>query len=193
MWKLLPLVIACLFCARAHAQYLRGYIFLAPTFFNNAGNPSSTGFGILPSPPLGSRSSTSSDAYAAGGGVETRFGEHGRWGDHFGAGLDLAAILPAQGQVFSNTVASISPNAYYHLRNRYVSSDFFLNGGYSLLGRDFAANAVNFGAGWNYFFQENLGFTIEARAVWIPQYKFPNPPDSRYVEFRFGLTFRRPQ
>jgi hypothetical protein len=179
------LILSILLCQTAGAQFMRKYIFAAPTLTEGpAANSVSTGFGVLPPPtPLVSSTATGNNSYTGGGGFEQLFGKH------WGAGVDFAAIFPGQGKVFSNTLGAISPNGYFHL-NSTATSDLFVTGGYTVLFNDFTANAVNFGVGWNYWFHENLGFTIEGRTILVPDYKWPKPPNQYYTEIRFGFAFR---
>jgi hypothetical protein len=107
----------------------------------------------------------------------------------FGAGLDFAAIVPGQGKVFPNTLGVISPDGYFHFLIT-DKSDFFAVGGYSVIVSTFSANGVNAGIGWNYWFGENAGFTIEGRTIFLPGYQYPNPPDGHYTELRLGFTWR---
>jgi len=172
-------------CPAAQAQqpFTRGYIFIAPTPTVGPDFSGSAPFGILPAPTSAATVPTGNNWYSAGGGVEHVFG------NHLGAGLDLAAILPGQGKVFPNTIGVVSPTLYAHLSSN-AKTDVFALGGYSLLVRDFTANAVNVGIGVNYWFHENTGLMVSSRAVIVPDYTWPKPPKQYYVEIRFGLTFR---
>lgn len=162
---------------------MRGYIFAAPTPTSGPNNASTTSFGILPPPAQSLSSATGNNWYAAGGGLEQIFAKH------LGAGLDLAAIVPGQGKVFPNALGVVSPNFYAHLSPT-GNSDVYATVGYSLVFRTFTANGINFGAGWNYWFHENLGLLLEVRTIWLPSPQYPNPPDNHYTQIRFGLTFR---
>jgi hypothetical protein len=181
--KLLMLLTCFLLCPGVEAQGLRGYVFLAPTFTSGPSQSTSTGYGILPPSTTLVSVAPGNNSYAGGGGGEWVFGKY------FGAGVDLTAILPGQGKVLSGTLGVVSPDAYWHLLST-RKSDLFFVGGYSLLVRDYTANGLNTGVGWNYWFHENFGLSIEARTIFLPGYTAPHPPDNHYTEIRFGLTFR---
>ena len=184
----LLLVLSCslLLAESARAQCTHGYIFVAPTP-NNGTSSAPTSFGILPAPPTTATAAAgSNNTYAAGGGLEHRFN------NFWGAGLDLAGILPGGGKIIGNTVGTFSPNGYFHFPHSgcEVSKwDLYATGGYSLFFRDFTANGFNAGGGLNYWFQERLGLMVEFRFLKVLGSN-PPTPDSDYYEIRFGLTFR---
>jgi hypothetical protein len=105
---------------------------------------------------------------------------------HVGVGVDLAALVPGQGKIVSNTIGTFSPNAYFHWSFG-SKLDLFGVGGYSLLFRDFTANYYNAGGGLTYWMGigETRGLMFEYRRL--------NPIDAgpSYNEIRFGLTFRQ--
>jgi hypothetical protein len=70
------------------------------------------------------------------------------------------------------------------LRNK--TFDPFLTAGYSLIFRDFTANAANFGGGANYWFAGDIGLLIEGR----DHYAKLQGAFTHLWEFRVGLTFR---
>jgi hypothetical protein len=184
--KLLLFLSCSLFlCERMEAQFLREYIFIAPTP-NNGTSTAPTSFGILPAPPTPVAATTGlNNAYTAGGGLEQRFDKF------FGAGLDLAGILPGTGKVIGNTVGTLSPNVYVHWPHsgwQGSKLDLYATAGYSLLFRDFTANGFNTGGGLNYWFQERLGLVVEFRLLKVVGTNPPMP--ASYYQIRFGLTFR---
>jgi len=187
MKVLLVLTCSLLLSHELHAQLLRKYVFFAPAP-NNGTSVSAASFGILPSPqPLVPPPNSAGNTYAAGVGLEERLSKL------FGAGLDLAGILPGAGKIIPDTIGAISPNGYIHWpRSDWEDSKFDLygTGGYTLLIRDFSANGFNVGGGMNYWFKDRLGITLEYRFLKI--YGNPPPPAfaSQYSEVRFGLTFR---
>lgn len=170
---------------------LRVDVFVAPTVATTSLSTPNTTFGILPPPPVLTPVPGSSAAYAAGLGLEQIFGKNGGPGQHIGAGLDLAAIIPGNGKIGSEVVGSLSLNGYYHFVSSATSNsnlDPFVTGGYSLLCRDFAANGFNVGGGLAFWAWENWGLKFEFREV-----IFSNSsalPANRYAEFRVGFAHR---
>ncbi len=146
--------------AAAHAQYTRGYAYVAPGGITQGG---ATGA-----------------SYELGGGVE-RLLERG-----VGVGVELEGDVPSTG-LARNSVGIFSVNPYYHfLRERRL--DPYATAGYSLVFRDFARNAFNWGGGVNYWFQDNLGVLLEFRDhIWTPA---GAPKSAHYWGLRIGLTFR---
>jgi hypothetical protein len=133
----------------------------------------------------------STPAYAAGLGVEQIFGRNGGPGQHIGAGLDLAAIIPGKGKIGSEVVGSLSLNGYYHFVSSATSNsslDPFVTGGYSLLYRDFTANGFNVGGGLVFWASENRGLMFEFREMIFSNSSAP--PANRYAEFRVGFAHR---
>lgn len=151
------------FCAVAHAQNTRGYVFLAPGEVSAAG--------------------ASLRTYHLGGGIERLF-ERG-----IGGGGELGAVIPGTDPA-RNTVGILSLNAYYHFARESVRQrklDPFATAGYSLLFRNFTGNMFNFGGGLNYWFEDNLGVKLEFR----DHVRKHSPlPRAHYWGFRIGLTFR---
>jgi hypothetical protein len=130
------ILVSFLFLAgMAWAQNTRGYLFVAPGGISAAG--------------------TTERAYEIGGGVE-RLIDRG-----IGAGAELEGVVPGVGRA-ANAVGLFSLNGYYHfLRDRRL--DPFATSGYSLLFRDYTANLFNYGAGVNYWFQDNLALQVGIR------------------------------
>jgi hypothetical protein len=153
------LVLMLAFCGAAHAQLTRGYAYVAPGGITQSGN--------------------TTRAYAVGGGVE-RLLDRG-----IGVGAELEGVVPGTGRS-SEAVGILSINPYYHfLRERKL--DPYATAGYSLVFRDFTGNAFNYGAGLNYWFQDNLGVLAEVR-----DHRFGRSggPAAHYWGVRIGLTFR---
>lgn len=144
----------------ANAQYLRDYIFIAPTRDTSAGLTKSS--------------------YAVGGGIEQLLG------NRFGAGVDFSAIIPGSGKA-NNTIGTTSFNGFVHpvLNSRW---DPYVTAGYSLMFRDFVANGFNAGGGLNYWFRENVGLVLEVREQ--AGKHTPTFTENHYLEFRIGMTFR---
>ena len=115
-----------------------------------------------------------------------RFGHDGLL-QHFGAGIDLSAIIPTNGKVGSETAASLSANGYAHLfRNANFSP--YLTFGYTGLFRDFAANGYNGGGGFNYWFGGAWGLMFEVRELVL--FNTPVNMADRYTQFRVGFAHR---
>jgi hypothetical protein len=155
------LAFALLCAGTASAQNTRGFVYFAPGAETTLGKLGET-----------------NHAYGLGGGAELLLGAH------FGVGAEIGAVVPGQGTA-SNTIGIISTNGYGHLwRDRNL--DPFVTAGYSILFRDFAANGVNFGAGTNYWFRENVGLLLEGR----DHFATIQGASTHIWEFRIGLTFR---
>jgi hypothetical protein len=153
------LVLLLAFCGAAHAQLTRGYAYVAPGGITQAGY--------------------TARSYAVGGGAE-RLLDRG-----VGVGAELEGVVPGVGRS-RDAVGIFSINPYYHfLRERKL--DPYATAGYSLVFRDFTANAFNYGAGLNYWFQENLGVMAEIRDRRVGQ---SGAPAVHYWGVRIGLTFR---
>ncbi len=170
----------------AVAQDTRGYVFLgaAP---NNGSSTGTTTFGILP--PRTVEVAPTNNSYTVAAGLEARFsGARGV----FGAGLDLAGIVPGTGKVFSGTIGTVSPNVYLHWPwddFRSAPLDVYATGGYTAAFRDFTANGFNAGGGLVYWFRPTLGLAVEARVVKLFG-TLPVSAASQYYQIRFGLSFR---
>jgi hypothetical protein len=185
MKLILTLISFLLLTALAEAQGLRGFFYLGPAPNNGLSTP--TSFGILPTaPPPTYVANGLSNAYTAGVGLEERFNKY------LGAGFDLGGIAPGSGKVASNSVATFSPNGYFHLPlSDWQGSkvDVYATAGYSLLFRDSAANGINAGGGLNYWFKERLGLMLEFRFIKVFGSDPPTPATQYYI-VRFGLTLR---
>jgi len=172
----------------APAQYLRGYVFAAPTPNNSiysAPPPPSSNFGILPTSPAPTTVPGSTEAATGGAGLEYRVYKY------YGAGLDVAGIFPGSGKVIGNAVGTVSSSAYLHAPRAAV--DLYAVGGYTLLFQDHTGNGVNAGGGLNYWFHDRdygrLGGMFEFRFVRVLGSNPPTPA-AHYYEIRLGLTFR---
>uniref|UniRef100_Q01YU9 Outer membrane protein beta-barrel domain-containing protein n=1 Tax=Solibacter usitatus (strain Ellin6076) TaxID=234267 RepID=Q01YU9_SOLUE len=158
LFSCLLLAVSC--AGISHAQYTRGYVFVAPTAQILAGKTSS--------------------AYAAGGGME-RILRRG-----FGAGVELSGILPGTGKA-NQSVGLASFNGYYHpvLNSAW---DPYLTAGYSCWFSDFVANGANFGSGLNYWYNDNRALMVEFRdSTAVKPGIFTRRHD---LQIRIGLTFR---
>lgn len=100
-------------------------------------------------------------------------------------GGEISGFTPAQ--AVDQGIGILSADAGYHFLKASKSGKVvpFVNGGYSLFFRSGAASGVNFGGGVNYWFKERVGVRFEVRDHIIVEY-----PDTHYVGFRVGLTFR---
>jgi hypothetical protein len=179
-----------LMSASAYGQEtIREYLFIAPARATGPTAASNSTFGILPPATAAVSASTSGSntAYAGGLGVVLRLSHEGGLAQHFGAGIDLSAILPGKGQVGSATAGSLALNGYYHPLT-YTTFDPFVTSGYSALFRDFAANGFNAGGGVNCWFSENWGLVVEIRQLIFNS--SPALPARHYTEFRVGLAHR---
>ena len=154
---LLALALFC--CGAARAQDTRSYLFFAP-----GGKSSNEG---------------TVRAYSGGAGVAVMLAPH------FGVGAELGTIAPTQGKVSDTILGEFSANAYGHFL-RHSAFDPYVTGGYSLLFRDFTANGVNFGAGFNYWFHERVGLLLEGRDT---RAQFQSV-STHLWGIRIGLTFR---
>jgi hypothetical protein len=184
------ILIGCLLVpAFAYGQEaVREYIFIAPARATNPKVPSNTGFGVLPPAQTATaNTSGSSAAYGGGFGVVLRLSHDAGMMQHFGAGIDLSAILPSKGKVGSNTVGSLGLNGYYHPFAN-TTFDPYATGGYSAVFRDFAANGYNFGGGVNCWFGDTSGLMVEIRQLMFQS--SPNLFANHFTEFRFGYVHR---
>jgi hypothetical protein len=169
-------------------ETIREYVFIAPARATGSTPASNSTFGILPpATPASAGTSGSTTAYGGGLGLVLRLSHEGGLAQHFGAGIDLSAILPGKGQVGSATAGSVALNGYYHPLSN-TTFDPFVTGGYSALFRDFAANGFNAGGGVNCWFGENWGLVVEIRQLIFNS--SPALPANHYTEFRFGLAHR---
>lgn len=102
-----------------------------------------------------------------------------------GVGGEIGYIGAAGG--FSEGIGVLSPNVSYNFLNASRSGKFapFVTGGYSLLFRDGALHAVNFGGGMNWWFKDRLGLRLELRDHILRDYR-----SLHIVGFRIGLAFR---
>ncbi|HWR53084.1 MAG TPA: outer membrane beta-barrel protein [Bryobacteraceae bacterium] len=100
-----------------------------------------------------------------------------------GAGVELGAVGATA--AFRDTVIGVaSANGYYHVTpGRWEKFDPFGTVGYSLLFRGGTANAVNYGAGMNYWFRPGLAARVEFRDHYGPKSQI------HWWGFRFGLSF----
>lgn len=155
---------------------------------NNNPNPQIP-FGILPPSPIDpSTNLGASNTLAVGGQAEWRFGQ---W---WGAGLDLAGIFPLGGKVLNTTIGTLSPNLYAHMAKSPFGwldpgkVDLYATGGYTVLFQQFGANGFNVGGGAN-FWRETNGMMIEFRYV---REVGSNAPvtGSPYYEVRVGWIHR---
>lgn len=143
----------------AHAQNTRGYAYVAPGGISSGGETLRT--------------------YEVGGGVE-RLLDRG-----VGAGAELAGIVPGVGRA-RDAVGVASLNGFYHfLKDSRL--DPFATAGYSLIFRDFTANAFNYGGGLDYWFRDDLGLRLEIRDRIRG---FQSAPNAHYWGVRVGLSFR---
>jgi hypothetical protein len=145
----------------AKAQESRKYFFLAPGAQTTLG--------------AGGRTSR---AYGAGGGGELILAPH------VGIAFEIGTIIPGQAKTSNSIVGIFSANGDYHFRTKTL--DPFLTAGYSLMFRDFTANAANFGVGTNYWFGDDIGLLVEAR----DHYGKVQGVFTHLWEVRVGLTFR---
>jgi hypothetical protein len=100
-----------------------------------------------------------------------------------GAGVELGAVGTTAD--FRDSVIGVaSANGYYHVTpGRWEKFDPFGTVGYSLLFRNGTANAVNYGAGLNYWFKPGLAARVEFRDHYAPA------SSTHFWGFRFGLSF----
>jgi hypothetical protein len=103
----------------------------------------------------------------------------------FALGVDGAYVtLP---ECLDCGVGLISVDASYHFFPHDPSSRVvpFVTGGYTLAFRSGTANLVNFGGGFNYWFNRGMGVRVEVRDHVHPSYW-----DAHWLAFRIGLAFR---
>jgi hypothetical protein len=103
----------------------------------------------------------------------------------FGIGGELGYLWVGERPDAGLGVASV--DAQYHFLNASQSRKVvpFVTGGYSLLFRSGALNAVNLGGGVNYWFKERVGLRFEVRDHFPPE-----NADAHFIGFRVGITFR---
>ena len=152
-----------LVCGAAEAQSTLGYFFVAPGGISANGQTRA--------------------AYQVGGGVEKLLTRD------IGAGGELSGMIPGHGPA-KNAVGIFSVNGYYHfLSDRKL--DPYATAGYSLLFRTATANLYNVGGGLHYWFQDNLGLTLELRDQVRSGSGSPaNSGAVHYWGVRIGLSFR---
>lgn len=101
-----------------------------------------------------------------------------------GFGSEIGYLGPWQ--YMSQGVGLLSVNCLYNFKIRNNSKMApFVTGGYSLLFRSGHLNAMNFGAGVNYWFGDRIGMRFEARDHVNPQYF-----SDHFLQGRIGLVFR---
>jgi len=149
-------------CGAGRAQETRKYFFLAPGAQTTLGAGGHT-----------------SRAYGAGGGGELSLAPH------LGVAFEIGTIIPVQGKTSNTIVGIFSTNGDYHWFTK-KTFDPFITAGYSLIFRNFSANAVNFGLGTNYWFGDDIGLLVEAR----DHYGKVQGVFTHLWEVRVGLTFR---
>lgn len=148
-----------LFAASASAQLTRGYVFVAPGGTSQGGATART--------------------YSLGGGVE-RLLERG-----VAASAEIQGTVPGEGRA-RNSFGIASFDGGYHLL-RESRLDPFASAGYSLIFRDYTANAFNFGGGLNYWFDPGMALRVEFR----DHLRGANTaPSVHYWGIRIGLAFR---
>lgn len=103
----------------------------------------------------------------------------------FGVGGEIGYVAPARS--LGDGFGILSVDGQYHFLKASKSGKIvpFVTGGYSLFFRSDSLNAVNFGAGVNYWFKERTGLRFEFRDH-VP----PQTPDFHVLGFRVGITFR---
>jgi len=97
----------------------------------------------------------------------------------FGVGGEIGYLGAAVAPGVGSALASVNSAYHFNRADKFVP---FVTGGYSLLVGSVTENARNFGAGFNYWFREGLGFRLEMRDhIAIPGHA---------LGLRLGLTFR---
>jgi hypothetical protein len=172
-----------------------GVLFLVELFIGIAGAQSSNTGYMFVAPgreTSGPAAASQLGIYGVGGGAEHTFapGVAGA----FGLSAEVQGIIPGKGEA-SSSIGILSFDGLYHLP-RLRDFDPFFEAGYSLLFRDFTANAFNFGVGLNYWFRDHMAFHVEFREEGarppIEPYSLRGPY-THYWGVRLGLTFgRRP-
>jgi len=157
-WQWMPAAVLCLagMAVPAAAQRSHGYWFVAPGGATNGGH---TRF-----------------ALHMGGGGEVALGR--------GVALGLEAGAWGLPNDFVDSVIGIaSLNGTYHfLPSRDDKWDPFATAGYSLAFRSGTRNMVNYGGGFNYWFQPSVAVRVEFRDHYSDRLHLWG--------FRFGLSFR---
>ena len=184
------IVASVLLCCRAAdaQQNLRWNIFGAAGGESAAGQSSTataSSGGFVPPPATGTVPLTPTGvqaSYGGGGGVELLLAPQ------FGFGAGIAGFKP--GQTPSMAVGIFSANGYFHFHDAILGDkkfDPFLTGGYSLIFRDYATSGLNLGAGFNYWFKENVGIVFAGQGILLAKLQ---GVDTKFFEIRVGFTFR---
>lgn len=126
----------------------------------------------------GSGTGGTQSAYGGGVGLEVLLASH------FGAGGDIEGLKPTQ--TGAQAVGIASGNLFLHFTNAVLADkkfDPYVAAGYSVIFRDFGANAGSAGFGFNYWFSENKALFVMGRAIFGAQ-------STKFFEVRVGMTFR---
>ena len=100
----------------------------------------------------------------------------------FGIGGEIGYAGAATAPGFGAGLASVNSAYHFKRADKFVP---FVTGGYSLLFRSATVNAMNYGAGFNYWFRDGLGFRMELRDHVTIQ-----DSSAHALGLRIGLTFR---
>jgi hypothetical protein len=105
--------------------------------------------------------------------------------EHVGIGGELGVISPFE--ALDDHVGLASLNASYRFGERGKRTRAFVTGGYTMLFREGAFNAVNAGGGVDRWLSDRVGVRFEARDH-MPL--FHGAFDVHYLDVRVGLVFR---
>jgi len=181
-------------CGTTQAQSIwRPYFFGAAgwefTSAQSAAATASTGT-FVPPPTTMTVPANTQGAYGGGAGAEALltpiFGVSGEI-EGLAPGQNSSSVVPTSSPV--KAVGIASGNAYLHTKELPGDATIvpFWTLGYSVIFRDFAASAVNFGGGVRWWFGENTGLMAGARFTYAPSLQ---GVETKFLEIRVGIIFR---